>query len=329
MQKSTVLLLVIALASAGVSAGLWTQLRAERELNAELSERLIAAAATPIAAPPAVQPPVQSQAPAPVATPAATIAPPVVTAAAAEPEAARASPEQSQDRQRRLMSDPRFREAFREQQRLQLASRRENFIRLLGFTPQQADAVINLSIERQMEMQTRSSTMTVDEIRQRKESMEAQEREYQAKLQTLLGADKSAQLQTYMESRQSRMQVDRFRTQLTGGDMLRDDQVEPLIATLHAEQAQMQKEMQEYRDADVEKIGASEWQLQYAERQAELMKAAHGRMHTAAAGILSNSQLVMLDAMLKRDRERLEAQQRMSRIQSKLDQPASPAPPPN
>jgi hypothetical protein len=332
MQKSTVFLLVIALASAGVSAGLWTQLRAERELNAELSERLIAAAATPIAAAAAAKPPVESQAPAPVATPAPTISPAVVATAAGEPEAAqaaRASQEHWQARQRRLMSDPRFREAFREQQRLQLATRRENFIRLLGFTPEQADAVIDMSIERQMDAQARSNVMSAEDIQKRKESMEAQERDYQAKLQTLLGADKSAQLQTYMESRQSRMQVDRFRTQLTGGDMLRDDQVEPLIAALHTEQAQMQKEMQEYREADVVKTGTSEWQLQYAGRQAELMKAAHGRMRSAASGILSNSQLEMLDAMLKRDRERLEAQQRMSRIQSKLDQPTAPSTPPN
>ncbi len=49
MQKSTVFLLVVALASAGVSAGLWMELRAERALNAELGERLNAAMATPIA----------------------------------------------------------------------------------------------------------------------------------------------------------------------------------------------------------------------------------------------------------------------------------------
>jgi hypothetical protein len=331
MQKSTVFLLVMALASTGVSAGLWMQLRAERELNAELSDRLIAAAATPIAASPDVLPPVEPPATAPAATPPPAITPAVVTTAAAEPEAAkaaRASQEHWQTRQRRLMSDPRFREAYREQQRLLLATPRENFIRLLGFTSEQADAVIDMSIERQMESQNRSNVVSAEEIQKRKESMEAQERDYQAKLQNLLGADKSAQLQTYMESRQSRMQVDRFRTQLTGGDMLRDDQVEPLIAALHVEQAQMQKEMQEYRDADVVKIGASESQLKYAERQAELMKAAHGRMRSAASGILSNSQLDMLDAMLKRDRERLEAQQRMSRIQSKLEQPSVVETPP-
>jgi hypothetical protein len=51
-------------------------------------------------------------------------------------------------------------------------------------------------------------------------------------------------------------------------------------------------------------------------------------MRSAASGILSNSQLDMLDAMLKRDRERLEAQQRMSRIQSKLEQPSVVETPP-
>ena len=37
MQKSTIFLLIMALASAGVSAGLWMQLRAERALNADLT----------------------------------------------------------------------------------------------------------------------------------------------------------------------------------------------------------------------------------------------------------------------------------------------------
>ena len=98
-------------------------------------------------------------------------------------------------------------------------------------------------------MQDRASVVTsADELRQQKERLEAEERAYQAKLRELLGEEKSAQLQSYMESRQTRMQVDRFRMQLTGADLLRDDQVEPLIAALHAEQAQMQQELQEYRD---------------------------------------------------------------------------------
>jgi hypothetical protein len=125
-----------------------------------------------------------------------------------------------------------------------------------------------------------------------------------------------------MESRQSRMQVDRFRMQLGGAEPLREDQVEPLIAALHTEQAQMQKEMQEFQGTLALEDGKAGFGRQYAERQTEAMKAAHKRMHSAATGILSSAQLEKLDAMLKRDLERHEAQQRMSRIQSKFELPS-------
>jgi ribulose bisphosphate carboxylase small subunit len=330
MQKSTVFLLVIALASAGVSAGLWMQLRAERALNAELSERLNVVAASP----PAPVLPAAADATFPVAPPsAAPVAAAVPIPSPAEIEtrkATRATYEDWRTRQRRLMSDPKFREAYREQERLRLATRRDNFVRLLGFSPEQADTVIDLSIERQMDSQARMSSgeMTADEMQQRNERMETDEREYQAKLRDLLGGTKAAQLETYMESRQTRMQVDRFRVQLGGADPLREDQVEPLIAALHAEQAQMRKDVQEYGATGHPEGDATAVRRQNAERQTDAMKAAHQRMHSAAAGILSSSQLEKLDAMLKRDLERHEAQQRMSRIQSKFEPPSEPESPP-
>jgi hypothetical protein len=209
------------------------------------------------------------------------------------------------------MSDPRYRDAFREQQRLQLATRRENFIRLLGFSPEQADAVIDLSIERQMNWPSGIP----------QEQGEQESRTYQEKLRALLGEDKSAQLQNYMESRQTRMQVDQFRTQLTGGDALRDDQVEPLIAALQVERSQMQQDLEEYRASFAADDNSEASQRKYNERQTALLKATHDRMRTAASAILSQSQLQKLDAMLKRDLERHEAQQRMARIQSKLEPP--------
>jgi hypothetical protein len=331
MQKSTVILLVLALASAGVSAGLWRELRAERALNAELSERLEIAAANPVVPVAPVSVASRPADPLPGKAPAIAAAPIPSPAEVAAKKTAQASYEDWQSRQRRLMSDPKFREAFREQQRLQLATRRENFVRLLGLTPAQADAVIDLSIERQMDWQSRnqSGENTPEEVQRRKENNEAQERDYQAKLRGLLGETKAAQLESYMESRQSRMQVDRFRIQLTGSDLLRDDQVEPLIAALHTEQAQMQKDLQEYRETSSAETDPTGSQRRFADRQTEAMKAAHRRMHAAATGILSSSQLEKLDAMLQRDLERHEAQQRMSRIQSKLDPPQETAGSPN
>ena len=63
-----------------------------------------------------------------------------------------------------------------------------------------------------------------------------------------------------MESRGTRMQVDRFRTQLSGVDTLRDDQVEPLIAALNVEDAQMRKSLSEFRDSRVRDGNSGNWQ---------------------------------------------------------------------
>ena len=322
MQKSHIFLLVVTLASAGVSAGLWLELRAERALNAQLSERLDAARAVPIARRPVEN--LSAERPS-VISPAAKVA----TPAPAEPVAAKAERvalEDWQARQRRLMAEPKFLEAWREEQRLQLVTRRENFIRLLGFSPKQADAVIDLLIERQRGWvaHNQSGSMTSEDLQRNKEFMEADERTYQSKVRELLGEEKTAQLQTYMDSRQSRMQVDRFRSQLTGDDMLRDDQVEPLISTLYMEQSQMQKDLQEYRETLASEADTKAAWRKYSEREIEMLKAAHGRMHSAASGILGRSQLDKFDAMLKRDLERHEAQQRMSRIESKLEQSSQP-----
>ncbi len=87
----------------------------------------------------------------------------------------------------------------------------------------------------------------------------------------------------------------------------------------------MQQELEEYRASFAADDNSEASQRKYNERQTALLKATHDRMRTAASAILSQSQLQKLDAMLKRDLERHEAQQRMARIQSKLEPPpASP-----
>jgi len=308
MQKSTIILLVVALASAGVSAGLWMELRAERALNAGLSERLNATIAARSVVP--------APAPAPVVRP-ASIAPaaeasaPARTEPAQQSEVAQRSMVDWQAYQKRLLKDPKYREAWRDEQRLQLAQRRENYVKLLGFTPEQADAAIDLAIDRQMKWPGGIP----------QEQGEEEMRAYQAKLREVLGEEKYTRLQTYMDSRQSRMQVDRFRTQLTGGDVLRDDQVEPLISALYVEQSQLQDDLQQYRETLGSETDQAAALRKLSERETELLKAAQGRMRSAASGILSSSQLDKFDAMLKRDLERHEAQQRMARIRSKIDPP--------
>jgi hypothetical protein len=298
MRKSTVMLTVALIGSVAMSAWLWTELRAERARNAELSAR-----ENP---PPTLVPvPVSATTPKPTTSLPAT----PTASATASPRVVQATQEDEVAYQRRMLQQPKYREAWRQQQRLNYAPRRENLIRLLGLSPEQADAVIDIDIDRELGW--------IENLPGTQELQDADERDHQAKLGALLGEEKRAQLQAYMESRSTRMQIDQFRPKFTGADALRDDQVEPLIAALHVERAQMQKELEEYR-VTLNPDDAESW-MQYGERRIGLMKAAYDRMHAAAAPVLSSSQIKRLDALLKHDLERQEAQQRMQQVEAKLN----------
>jgi hypothetical protein len=218
--------------------------------------------------------------------------------------------------ERRLLQ-PKYREAWRAQQRLNYAVRRENAIRLLAFSPEQADAVVELEIERHLRALDRSppNPLSQEHLQEQTALEEQDELEYQTKLRELLGDDGRARYREYMESRATRMQVDRFRPRFTGADALRDDQVEPLIAALHVERAQMQKALHEFRDAlALERSSGGEWQ-RFRDREIEELKAAHERMHAAVAPILSRSQLETLDGLLKGELARTEMEYRLRRMQ--------------
>lgn len=302
MRKPEVVLSLALAASAGVSLWMWRELQLAREQQAALQDQLQAALAARVEA----RGPART-----VATPAATVAaanPATPPAAPASAQAAtkKSGPPEGDEQiaaQRRMLQDPRYREAYREQARLNFGLRRENLIRVAGLSAEQADAVIELQIDRELKW--------IEDPDSVNQHFAASEREHQARLRELLGEEKHARLQQYMESRASRMRVDQFRNLLGGADMLRDDQVEPLIAALHTENAQLQRELQEFRQA------AASWN-QFEERRLELEKDAHARMHVSAASILSQTQLQKFDAMLKRELERRAAEQRMQGLQAKI-----------
>jgi hypothetical protein len=330
MRTSTVLLIAGLLASVASAAWLWHELDAERAISAELSAKLqlqvaegqrasaaaVAAAPAPAAATPRAAERIAS----------APVGAPVEKARVVEGRA-----EDWRARQRQLMSDPKYREARREQQRLSLAPRRANLIKLYGFTPEQADAAIDLRIDYEQEWQEETSTgfMNPEGQKGSQTRLKALQNKHQDDLRALLGEEKRMRLHEYMESRQSRMQVDSLRAELNDVNALRDDQVEPLIAALHTERSRMQEELQEFNGSLNWEGDTTESSRRIAERQSQLLKSMIARMHSSASGILSGGQLDTLDDMLKRELARFEAQQRMQRIQSKLDQTARPATSPN
>ncbi len=234
VRKVELLLSVALLGSAATAFLLWGELRDERTRNAELSARATSLP-TPIAAPVEATP-----VPAPASASPAAATPDASFATAPSPRVEPSGQEDAEAHRRRLQQ-PQYREAWRAQRRLNYALRRENVIRLLGFTPEEAEAVVEIAIDRQLSWIDRQPKAITQEL------YEQDRREDQAKLRELLGEEKHARFQEYMESRSTRVQVDQLRPQFTGEDTLRDDQVEPLIAALHVERTRLQTEQQEYR----------------------------------------------------------------------------------
>jgi hypothetical protein len=319
MRKSEVLLTLALLGAAAMATWLWGELHAERARNAELSADLNARPVVQIAGlEPQVLQTMQIAPPAVVPTP--TSVNPVSTQSS---RTVHGTQEEWDAYQRRRMQNPNYREAWRAQQRLAYALRRENVMRLLGFTPEQADAVVEIAIDHQLRWYDRPSPKsgTEEDAQQQRALYEQDEREDQEKLAALLGPDKHARFQEYMESRATRLQVDQLRPQFTGNDLLRDDQVEPLIAALHVERARFEQELREYRES-ISRNDPQSW-VKDGEREIELRKATNERMHAAAAPILSSSQVKRLDDLLKRDLARREAEARMKVVQAKVDPPGA------
>lgn len=308
MRKSEVVLSLALAVSVSLSLWLWRELRLVHEQHTLLEMQPQAASAAPIETrPPDIT----------AASPAATVAATTPATSPVAPAAAQASAkkpgpslDEQQAAQLRLLQDPRYRAAYREQSRLNYGLRRENIIRLVGLTPEQADAVIGLQVDRELGW--------IEDPKSLNENYEANEREHQAKLREMLGEEKFARLQQYMESRSSRMQVDQLRNHLGGPDMLRDDQVEPLIAALHPEITQLRRDLKESERTAMWSSNTAEAWRQHAERRVELEKDAHSRMHVAAAPILSQTQLEKFDAMLARELGRRAAEQRMQGLQAKI-----------
>ncbi len=304
MRKPVLVLSAALMASCALAVSLWQELHAQRELNAELAERISrvdAAARQPAHAtmptPPSVTPPSAVSEPVP--------APP---GAAGNPVRVQGTEKEWEAQRRRLFQDAKYRDAWREERRLAYGRRRDNLIRLLGFSVAEADATIDLTVERELAW----SQEQVDST-----TMQAEETAFQDQLRAMLGEEKHQRLQGYMESRSSRMLVDQLRGEFTGTDSLRDDQIEPLIAALHVEHAQARKALDEYRNSLREK-GHGNFSQLYNERETEELRAMHQRMHDAAAAVLTFSQIERLDAILERQLERHEQELHMNRLQRKV-----------
>ncbi len=282
----------------------WQNLSAEREHSADL-RRQLAALRTPPAeraqAMPAdrlepVAAPVQAPPPDKTAPPGTTIA--YLTKEEAQELANRRATasilRKSAERERLMMRDPAYRQNQREEMRQRYAPMRADAIRV-GMTPQQADRIVDLDLDR-IALYNELSGGTGQQL------TEAQQAEFNSagvaadsEARRLLGEELYAKWQQFRASVQERGEVSQWRTQLS--EPLTDKQADAVAQSLYLERQRRSSEYEDY----VKSAGITDRYVVKPEdrqRWLDLEKDANQRTHDAMAGTLSTAQLASLDQML-------------------------------
>jgi hypothetical protein len=219
--------------------------------------------------------------------------------------------------ERRMLAIPEYREGRKAQHRRELARLRDEGIQVVGITPEQADRVIETMVERSLDWASRPNPRNAQEELERLREIEEKQRKEEAELRALLGDAKAARWTEFIASQSSRSEVRRLRDNLSdGSEPLRDDQVEPLVSTLHTLRTQFQKEMHDYRDSLAAEGDRQTASAQFAQHYLERMAAADKRAAAEAATILSQQQLAAFRAMRARQLEIQIAQQRLRETQA-------------
>jgi hypothetical protein len=203
-------------------------------------------------------------------------------------------------RQREMLRDPAYRQLQIEAGRRQFARTRADAIRVVGMTPEQADRVIDLWVERNLRYQEHSVGIPGERLSDAAQAeLDRASDAEQAKLSGLLGEEKYGKWIHYLASSEERDEVARFRDQLASSkDPLREAQADALVDTIYTERQRRSREYEDYVSAvgitDRNSVSAQDRQ-----RWLDLEKEANQRIHAAAEGSLSRSQLASLDEQLE------------------------------
>jgi len=316
MRKSELLLTLAVLVSAATAVWLWSELGAERARVAQLTTRLTKAeSALPGTAPPAVALPDASGAVARAADQPA----PTVTSSRSRAEAS--VTHDPNEMERRLARNPAYLEAWRKKRRLELQTGFRDMQRVLGISREKADEVITYLVESERQYLERPwpNPTNDEELRQRRIDIEASTRKREAELTEILGAQGATRFKEFTDGMPSRLQAYELRAALgNGAEALRDDQFEPLISAMYAEQQFARQAFDDLRRTQVGKESAPKQQATQRAKNDELLVDTERRVLVAASGVLSSAQLAALEMLMRNKRETRAAQENLWRMQAEL-----------
>jgi len=224
-----------------------------------------------------------------------------------------------------LMKDPEYRAAMRAQQKMMLSVRYSDLSEALQLQPEEASKLLDLLAEQQAAMMNRPPLFAsgatpdpaaVDEWRQR---MEQQRIDNEAQIANLLGEGKMQEWKEYQGSEGARMQVAQLRQVLANSaEPLRQDQVQPLVKAVAAEQKRTMEATQRMTPASARQMTRAD-QLALMEKSFEQTAQTHQRLHDTAAGHLSSQQLEQFDQMLKQQADMQRISLRMMRASAEAE----------
>jgi hypothetical protein len=292
VRKQTSVLAILLTAVSGGALWLAIELSVERERNASLLARLDSAHEAMARANGASQSKVSvaSEAPpVPRALPASlTDAPRAVENPAAV--AAREWPREQQ----RLLQNPDYQLAARAQQRAGIEFTFRDLPKALNLSPEKANLVFDLLTDQAMHRMQgdREEDRLVDD----------------ARFTDVLGFEGAKRLEEFRAAIPSRAEANSLRSSLaSAGQPLRDDQFDPLVAIVRAEQERFDKEVHEHLERDQPQA--------YDVKSAELRLAANQRILEASQTLLTSAQYSTLEAHYRNQRQLSEAMSRMMSLQ--------------
>lgn len=311
MRKSTIVLLAALATSCGTALWLLQQLDAERAANAALHQRLEALAQRPEAIPSPA--PAETPSPVPAATARATKV--VADGRPSSPPATQQSDFSA--RQRELMKNPAYRKAMRDQRRQALDYTYADLGKVLNLPPEKVAAILDLLADQSVESADLQwqTPVTREEGEDLQRAIAEQERKADRQLEQLLGSSSLNQLKEFQQSISSRMEVNRLRSELAiGSEALRDDQYQPMLEIVSAENQRMNQELQDGYAAHPGAGGKFNASL-----RTELAVAANKRIVESARSFLSAAQIATVENLYRRQRAQMETQDAMAKVQFQFE----------
>jgi len=329
MSRLVTILAMAAVSCAGASAYFWKQARHEHSRAEQLQAR-VAELERYRSQPPNPFTPVVGDSSATAEQPVANT-PPQAAVAAAQPAAAaktqiasninvKDARERLRRQQRLLMDDPEYREALRVQHRMMLGQAYPDLAEALGVAPDQVDRFLDLLTEQQLKSQMVGSYDGNDraEVEQWQRRFQERERNNQAAIADLIGADGLQRWKDYQTSLGARYRAKQLSNAMeSSGTPLRQDQVQPLQQAL-AEGDERTRKQWQAAAARFQANGrppSPKDQIKMQEEQLQHMTENNEQLRTTLSAILSNEQMEAFRQIQERELQVQQAQLRIQRAQ--------------